>query len=344
MSPRKQANAHFFGIWSVYATERPDVIDPILGTEADLKALVTAFHDAGIKVFLDVVTHGVTFATGGQNDSAVGSVRPRSKSKLSPNPLISDHPEYFFHRGNVSRSSPAVGKWQMADFNYGSSSFTKWWVEVWMRYVTSFGVDGFRLDGPNGLSPSDQVLRGFDLVVKAAAAAGTPILVFAEENDYHFGEHDITADWKGGRAPTSPASFKPPATPGVNRANCYQSIMFSCHDGGACAPCVRAAKVAPLATSPRAGSGFSLAVDLSPWQWSRHVTAARLSRSVACLCVAMLAATPRVVGKPPRTQRKLDRTIKQLRLRLPYLCCLFAGTSTCPFAGTSTCPFAGTST
>jgi hypothetical protein len=24
-----KANAHFFGVWSVYATERPDVIDPV---------------------------------------------------------------------------------------------------------------------------------------------------------------------------------------------------------------------------------------------------------------------------------------------------------------------------
>ena len=34
-----KANAHFFGIWSVYAVERPDVIDPAMGTEQDLKDL-----------------------------------------------------------------------------------------------------------------------------------------------------------------------------------------------------------------------------------------------------------------------------------------------------------------
>lgn len=34
-----KANAHFFGIWSVYAVERPDVIDPAMGTGQDLKDL-----------------------------------------------------------------------------------------------------------------------------------------------------------------------------------------------------------------------------------------------------------------------------------------------------------------
>ena len=40
------------------------MLDPTLGTEAEFKALVAAFHDAGIKVLLDVVTHGVTYVAG----------------------------------------------------------------------------------------------------------------------------------------------------------------------------------------------------------------------------------------------------------------------------------------
>ena len=130
------ANAHFFSIWSVYATERPDSIDPIVGTAADLKMLVAKFHNAGIKVdgptcshassrddiyavmmccvlstkakreyhlcffayltrrpwpfaaqvFLDVVTHGVTFAAGD----------PSNRSKSGSNPFLAAHPEYVF--------------------------------------------------------------------------------------------------------------------------------------------------------------------------------------------------------------------------------------------------------
>jgi len=93
---------HFFGIWSVYATERPDVLDPAMGTESDFKALVAGFHNAGIKVFLDVVTHGVTFASGGDNATSV-AVAPSGggtasqeamarKAKPGANPFLKEKP------------------------------------------------------------------------------------------------------------------------------------------------------------------------------------------------------------------------------------------------------------
>ena len=79
----------------------------------------------------------------------------------------------------------------MADYNYGVPAFRKWWTDVWLTYVTEYDVDGFRLDGPNGISPSSDVLTSFDAVVDAAAQAGKEIVVFGEETDYYFGEHDL---------------------------------------------------------------------------------------------------------------------------------------------------------
>lgn len=70
-----RANFHFFSIWSVYATERPDVIDEELGSEADLKSLISSLHKAGIKVFLDVVTHGVTYSAGSPNKKKIRRIR-----------------------------------------------------------------------------------------------------------------------------------------------------------------------------------------------------------------------------------------------------------------------------
>ena len=32
-----------------------------------------------------------------------------------------------------------------ADFNYGVEAFRTWFISVWVNYVTTFGVDGFRL-------------------------------------------------------------------------------------------------------------------------------------------------------------------------------------------------------
>lgn len=112
------SDAHFFGIWSTYASIDPSKLDPVLGTEQEFGAMVQAAHDAGIKVFLDVTTHGL----------------------VDGSPLITQHPGWF-----------EGGKWAMTDFKYAEPTFVKWWVDTWVQFVAKFGVDGFRLDGPNGV-------------------------------------------------------------------------------------------------------------------------------------------------------------------------------------------------
>ncbi|MBW7885820.1 MAG: hypothetical protein H3C34_24950, partial [Caldilineaceae bacterium] len=106
---------HFYNIWTQYAVVRPDVIDPSLGSEDDLRALVAAAHDHGIKVLLEVVTHGV------MNDS----------------PLVQENPHWF--KG---------GSWGMTDFDWAGHhpDLDDWWVEMWVHAVEHYGVDGFRLD------------------------------------------------------------------------------------------------------------------------------------------------------------------------------------------------------
>ena len=194
-----EANAHFFSIWSVYATVRPDVIDEAMGTEADLKELVAAFHTAGIKVLLDVVTHGV----------------------VHESPLIAENPSWFFH--DAYPRGPGEGKWLMVDYNYAVPGFRQWYVSTWVRYCVEFGIDGFRLDGPNGLDTVSEALQIWDEVVAATHAKGKDIVVFSEVSRYHFGEHDTSAS-------------HPPDVARQDRRNatseCFQSIMFTCHDSG----------------------------------------------------------------------------------------------------------------
>jgi hypothetical protein len=136
---------HFYNIWTQYAVIEPDRIDPTLGTSADFKGLIDDAHAHGIKVFLDVIDHGVT------NDSS----------------LLRTHPEWF--RG---------GSWGMADFDYsgGHTDFDDWWVRIWTDYVLRYGVDGFRLD-TNTPRP--------DLWARIRAnafAAGHQIVIFEENN------------------------------------------------------------------------------------------------------------------------------------------------------------------
>ena len=107
--------SHFYNIWTQYAAIRPDVIDPVLGSEDDFRSLIDSAHSRGIRIFLDVITHGV------MNDS----------------PLIADHPEWF-----------RPGTWGMTDFDWfgGHADLDEWWVRTWVNYAADYGIDGFRLD------------------------------------------------------------------------------------------------------------------------------------------------------------------------------------------------------
>ena len=150
-----QATDHFYGVWSVYATVRPDRIDPALGTPDDLRSLVEAAHAHGIRVFLDVISHGV----------------------LRDSPLVAEHRDWF-----------SGESWGMADYDYTNAEFRRWWADLWVSYVTDVGVDGYRVD----ISLQDPVL--WDEVCERSAAAGREIVVFPEGLPrYHFCQGDSAA-------------------------------------------------------------------------------------------------------------------------------------------------------
>ncbi|MDR0700530.1 MAG: hypothetical protein LBG28_15130 [Tannerella sp.] len=134
---------HFYNIWTQYACVDPTKLDPALGTSGDFKALIDDAHQRGIKIFMDVITHGV------MNDS----------------PLIKEHPEWF--RG---------GSWGMTDFDwYGNhKDLDEWWVKTFTDWVLNYGVDGYRLD-VNIYRP-DLWKR----IKQNTAAAGHPVVVFNE--------------------------------------------------------------------------------------------------------------------------------------------------------------------
>jgi len=107
--------SHFYGIWTQYACIRPDSIDASLGTPDDFRKLIEKAHDFGIRIFLDVITHGV----------------------MKNSPLIKQHPLWF--KG---------GSWGMIDYDWFGlhKDLDDWWVNTWVNYVETYGVDGFRLD------------------------------------------------------------------------------------------------------------------------------------------------------------------------------------------------------
>ena len=150
------ADAHFFyNIWTQYANIEPQKIDPSLGTPGEFKALITEAHQHGVRVFLDVHTHGI----------------------LSFSPLIKEHPHWF--RGGI---------WHMTDYDWagGHTDLDDWWVNVWTNYVTEFGVDGFRLDY--------RIIRPdlWERIRRNAASAGHEIVLFEEDDGVIPGVTDFT--------------------------------------------------------------------------------------------------------------------------------------------------------
>lgn len=140
---------HFYNIWTQYACIEPDVIDPSLGTEQDFKNMVSEARRRGIRVFLDVIEHGV----------------------MADSPLVQRKPHWF--RGK---------SWGMVDFDFDlrDPEMDEWWVGMWTRYALEFGVSGFRID--LGMRRVDLWLE----VRRRAAEAGHEI-IFINELNYRGG-------------------------------------------------------------------------------------------------------------------------------------------------------------
>ncbi|HTV54759.1 MAG TPA: alpha-amylase family glycosyl hydrolase [Terriglobia bacterium] len=158
---------HFYNIWTQYAVIEPDKLDPSLGTEKQFKTLIDDCHRRGIKVFLDVITHGV----------------------MNQSSLIRKHPGWF--RG---------GSWGMTDYDWygGHTDLDNWWVRVYTDYVTKFGVDGFRLDV--AIYRPDL----WERIRHNATDAGREVAIFEENNapipgvtDFSQHQNDLTVSQTG---------------------------------------------------------------------------------------------------------------------------------------------------
>ncbi|MCU0513073.1 MAG: alpha-amylase family glycosyl hydrolase [Anaerolineae bacterium] len=136
---------HFYNIWTQYACIEPDVIDPALGSDQEFKDMIAAAHAHGIRIFLDVIEHGV----------------------MADSPLVQRKPHWF--RGK---------SWGMVDFDFDlhDPELDAWWVDMWTRYVVAYGVDGFRID--LGMRRADLYAR----VRENAARAGREIIYINELN------------------------------------------------------------------------------------------------------------------------------------------------------------------
>ena len=108
---------------SPYAIKDFRVLNPDLGTDEDFDTLVSAAHDAGLKVIIDVVF----------NHTSPDSV------------LAVEHPE-FFHRDADGRPFATVPEWHdIVDLKHPDPDLTRYLIDCLALWVRR-GVDGFRCD------------------------------------------------------------------------------------------------------------------------------------------------------------------------------------------------------
>lgn len=146
---------HFYNIWTQYAVIEPGTFDPTLGTAGEFRSIIDDAHSRGIKIFLDVITHGL----------------------MQDSPIIRQHPSWF--RG---------GSWGMTDFDWtgGHTDLDNWWVKLYTAFVVNYGVDGYRLD------VNIQRPDLWERIRQNAAAAGHPIVIWEEVNSVIPGVTDFS--------------------------------------------------------------------------------------------------------------------------------------------------------
>ena len=97
--------------------------------EPDLRRMIDRAHALGMKVFLDVVMHGVVDKT----------LRPNALYAIHP--WLKEHPDWFTYTedGRVARTYT----WSL---DQSSPGFQNYMVGVFCYYVGKLGADGFRVD------------------------------------------------------------------------------------------------------------------------------------------------------------------------------------------------------
>ena len=158
---------------SPYAVRDYYGINPEYGSAADLKRLVAAAHQRGLKVILDVVI----------NHSAWDNV------------LITQHPEFYKH-DDAGQIIPPVKEWtDVAGFNYANPKLREYMIAMLRHWVTDFEVDGFRCDVAS-MVPVDfweqarvELEKAKPAILMLAEASQPDLLLKAFDLDYSWPLH-----------------------------------------------------------------------------------------------------------------------------------------------------------
>lgn len=170
-------------------------VDPHLGTEDDLRSLVSEAHRRDMKVILDIVVNHTADVIRYKecNPCSYRSTSEHPDSTYTPfippgfegikKPAWLNDPRFYNNRGNstFSGESSVLGDFhELDDLRTSDPEVVRGMIDIYSAWIRRFHIDGFRLDTVKHVEPS--FWRAFvPAVKKVAAEAGIPdFFVFGE--------------------------------------------------------------------------------------------------------------------------------------------------------------------
>ncbi len=150
-----------------------------MGNATEFQAMITACHNAGVRVYVDVVANHLSAASGiatnGASYSATTLTYPRfSAADFHPNCAIQDADYGSPGNRNSVTSCRLVG---LPDLNTGSA-YVQGQIKNYLTSMINLGVDGFRFDAAKHIAQAD--LQAIYNGVAHTSLAGEPLWVTQE--------------------------------------------------------------------------------------------------------------------------------------------------------------------
>jgi glycosidase len=172
---------------SPYAVRDYDAVNPEYGKPDDLKRLVTAAHQRGMKVFIDIVI----------NHTAWDSV------------LMKKHPDWFTRDASGKIIAPNPDWVDVADLDWSKPALREYMKGMLVRWLREYQLDGFRCDYASGVPTDfwnavrpelDKVRPGLAFL---AESDDPELLHSAFDIDYAWDFYHAMSDALAGRKPAS---------------------------------------------------------------------------------------------------------------------------------------------
>lgn len=134
-------SAAYHGYWGLDFT----TVDPHLGSEADLKELITEAHAREIKVIFDIVINHTADVIYYENGKPVTTVAEANSKKPEWLNKISNY-------NNLGNSPSVESAIEVSDFfglddiNTKKPEIIQGWIKVWSDWIAQYNFDGMRID------------------------------------------------------------------------------------------------------------------------------------------------------------------------------------------------------